>query len=184
MQKPSAWRVGLPGLAELSTSVSAVLDRDARPVSYDRGAVIFGPENPPDTLVFLMSGTVRVQQFVGATRDVVLYRCHAKDSCLLTAACLLAFEDRSAEGIAETDIQAVLLPRDTFNEAMITSQEFRGFVFETYAKRISALFSVIEENVMRDRDALARLVQPTRSPVAHLRGAPVPNCTPSISNLH
>ena len=102
--------------------------------------------------MLLVSGTVRVQQLSEAGREIVLYRVHAGESCVLTTACLLAFEDYSAEGMAETDIDAILIPRDTFDQMMARSKPFRAFVFEAYSKRITELFMVIEEIAFKRMD--------------------------------
>lgn len=99
-----------------------------------------------------MSGTVRVQQLSAAGREIVLYRVHSGESCVLTTACLLAFENYSAEGIAETDLEAILIPRDDFDELMSMSREFRAYVFEAYSRRITDLFMVIEEIAFKRMD--------------------------------
>lgn len=145
MLKKLTWRHNFPGLAGVSKTASDLLDQSASPVVLNEGAAIFGPGNPAENLFLLASGTVRVQQLSEAGCEIVLYRVHAGESCVLTTACLLAFEDYSAEGIAETDVEAILIPRDTFDELMLISKEFRAFVFETYSKRITGLFRVIED---------------------------------------
>ena len=85
------WRDKFPGLAELSETVSDLLDKQARSVEIKQGSLIFGPGNPAENLLLLVSGTVRVQQLSEAGREIVLYRVHAGESCVLTTACLLAF---------------------------------------------------------------------------------------------
>lgn len=152
MLKDLTWRFKFPGLADLSTEVSDLLDQSAVPASLKKGMVIFGPGKQPENLLLLVSGTVRVQQLSEAGREIVLYRVHAGESCVLTTACLLAFEDYSAEGIAETDVEAILISRDTFDELMAVSKEFRAFVFEAYSKRITDLFMVIEEIAFKRMD--------------------------------
>jgi len=144
MLEKLTWRRHFPGLTGLSKTVSDLLDRQSVPAALKAGAVIFGPGNPPQNLLLLVSGTVRVQQLSEAGREIVLYRVHAGESCVLTTACLLAFEEYSAEGIAETDVEAILIPRDTFDELMSVSKDFRAFVFEAYSKRNTDLFMVIE----------------------------------------
>lgn len=146
------WRERFPGLSELSPTASKLLDDRAQTVALDQNALIFGPGKPAENLLLLVSGVVRVQQLSEAGREIVLYRVHAGESCVLTTACLLALEDYSAEGIAETDIEAILIPRDTFDEMMATSKEFRAFVFEAYSKRITDLFLVIEEIAFKRMD--------------------------------
>ncbi|GFE65517.1 Crp/Fnr family transcriptional regulator [Litoreibacter roseus] len=151
LTKPS-WRAAFPGLADISGQVSAQLDRTARSVQLKRGAQIFGPGKPAENLFLLVSGTVRVQQVSEGGREIVLYRVHSGESCVLTTACLLAFEDYTAEGIAETDIEAILIPRDDFDALMAISKAFRAFVFEAYSKRITDLFLVIEEIAFKRMD--------------------------------
>lgn len=152
MQPQSTWRDRFPGLAGLSPDVAKRLDARARLARIGQGTVIFGPGNPAQNLLLLVSGTVRVQQVSEAGREIVLYRVHAGESCVLTTACLLAFEEYSAEGIAETDVEAVLVPRETFDEMMASSRAFRAFVFEAYSRRITELFLVIEEIAFKRMD--------------------------------
>ena len=146
------WRSHFPGLAGISDLVSKVLDARAQRVRFKQGAVLFGPGSPAENLLLLMSGTVRVQQLSAAGREIVLYRVHSGESCVLTTACLLAFENYSAEGIAETDLEAILIPRDDFDELMSMSREFRAYVFEAYSRRITDLFMVIEEIAFKRMD--------------------------------
>lgn len=152
MLKDLTWRFKFPGLANLSPAVSDLLDTQAVTAVLKKGTVIFGPGKPPGNLLLLVSGRVRVQQLSEAGREIVLYRVHAGESCVLTTACLLAFEDCSAEGVAETDVETILIPRDTFDELMAVSKEFRAFVFESYSKRITDLFMVIEEIAFKRMD--------------------------------
>jgi len=109
------------------------------------GTVLFGPGKSPENLLLLLEGTVRVQQTTEGGREIVLYRVHAGESCVLTTACLLAYEDYSAEGIAETEVEAVAIPRRVFDDLVAKSQSFRTFVFSAYSRRITDLFHVIEE---------------------------------------
>ena len=88
---------------------------------------------------------MRVQQVAENGREIVLYRVQAGESCVLTTACLLAYEDYLAEGLAETAIQAVAIPRSVFEDLIARSSLFRRFVFAAYSKRITDLFVVIEE---------------------------------------
>ena len=93
------------------------------------GTTIFGPGHVPDNLLLLVEGVVRVSQTSENGREIVLYRVEEGESCVLTTACLLADEPYAAEGMAETDLIAVAIPRATFDELLAASAEFRGFVF-------------------------------------------------------
>lgn len=148
----SNWRATFPGLSGISNEAADLLDRKARFVRLAEGSVVFGPGSPARNLMLLVSGSVRVQQLSEAGREIVLYRMHSGESCVLTTACLLAFEDYSAEGIAETDVEAMLIPRHDFDTLISLSKEFRAFIFDAYSKRIAELFVVIEEAAFKRMD--------------------------------
>jgi CRP/FNR family transcriptional regulator len=147
MLMTNSWRTAFPSLEGISDSVSELLDKRSRQITLQKEALMFGPGSPAENLLLLLSGTVRVQQLSEDGREIVLYRVHSDESCVLTTACLLAFE-----GIAETEIEAIMIPRNVFDELMAISKEFRSFVFEAYSKRITDLFLVIEEIAFKRMD--------------------------------
>lgn len=80
-------------------------------------------------------------------REIVLYRVGANETCILTTASLLSDDAYAAEGVADTDVIAYVVPADRFNALMNASQSFRALVFEGYSKRLANLMSRIEEIV-------------------------------------
>lgn len=63
----------------------------------------------------------------------------------MTTACLLAFEDYSAQGIAECDLRAIAISRDLCDQLLAGSKQFRQFIFGAFTKRITDLFETVEE---------------------------------------
>lgn len=139
------WTIDFAGLARLEAPVRETLLQKSAIVAMPAGSVIFGPGKPPEHLMLLLAGRVRVQQVSETGREIVLYRVEAGQSCVMTTACLLAYQDYAAEGIAETDLRAAAVPRPIFDELIARSGTFRSFIFTAYAKRITDLFMVIEE---------------------------------------
>ncbi len=139
------WIARFEGLSSLSADIRQTLVARSMVVSVAAGQVIFGPGRSPDNLLLLLSGTVRVHQTSESGREIVLYRVEAGQSCVLTTTCLLAHEDYTAEGVAESDVEAVAIPRLVFDELMAGSGAFRTFVFTAYSRRITDLFRVIDE---------------------------------------
>lgn len=139
------WISQFPGLARLGPDLRATLLKQSLILTVPAGTVVFGPGKPPEHLLLLLDGRVRVRQTSEEGREIVLYRVAAGESCVMTTACLLAHEDYSAEGIAETDVRAAAIPRALFDDLASRSVEFRTFIFTAYARRMSDLFMVIEE---------------------------------------
>ncbi|WP_306046724.1 Crp/Fnr family transcriptional regulator [Nioella sp. MMSF_3534] len=146
------WISRFQGLSRLPERIREILETRSTVIRMPKGTVIFGPGNSPENLLFLLDGTVRVQQLAENGREIVLYRVQAGESCVMTTACLLAYEDYSAEGVAETDIKAAAIPRSVFDDLISQSKEFRTFVFSAYSKRITDLFHVIEDIAFQRMD--------------------------------
>ena len=146
------WINRFDGLSKLEPRLRDVLTTRSQVIRLPADTIIFGPGKSPDHLLLLLQGTVRVQQLAESGREVVLYRATAGESCVLTTACKLAYEDHAAEGVAETEVVAAAIPRGVFDDLVASSKEFRNFVFRAYSRRISDLFHVIEDIAFRRMD--------------------------------
>lgn len=139
------WTIHFPGLRKLEPSIQRPLLETSKVVTITAGTRIFGPGQSPENYLLLLDGTVRVQQVSDTGREIVLYRVSAGESCALTTACLMGYEEYQAEGIAETDVRAVAIPRATFDDLIARSAEFRRFVFTAFSVRVTNLFKIIDE---------------------------------------
>ena len=151
MQEPS-WIDAFPGLRRLTRDVLETLLQRSAVVSLPAGSRIYGPGQAPASYLLLLEGSLRVQQVSEAGREIVLYRVSAGESCALTTACLMGYEDYPAEAIAETDVRAVAILRATFDDLIAQSPEFRRFVFTAFSTRVTGLFRIIEEVVFSRMD--------------------------------
>lgn len=163
-QKPddkAAWIDQFQGLKALPEDVRTTLVDGSQVVHVPAGTTVFMPGQSVEDLLLLLDGTVRVQRLSETGREVFLYRVHAGESCVLSTACMLAFEDHSAEGVAETDVTAAAIPRDTFDALCAQSRGFREFVFQAFSRRITDLFSLIDDIVFQRMDVrlAARLLE-------------------------
>ncbi len=75
----------------------------------------------------------------------MLYRVEAGQSCVLTTACILAEEAYNAEGVAETALTVVNLPKASFDRLAAEEPAFRKFVFSAYSRRLIDLLRVVDE---------------------------------------
>ncbi len=139
------WTEKFQGTRALPRPVRDRLVKVAQIRTYPKGHEVFGPHNVPDSLLFLYEGTIRVSQTSDNGRDIVLYRVDAGESCVLTTACMLAEEAYNAEGIAETDITVVVLPRMAFDSLVAEEKPFRDFVFAAYSRRLIDLLRVVDD---------------------------------------
>ncbi len=139
------WTEKFAGTAALPRAVRDRLLASARVVEFAKGDQVFGPTNIPDSLFLLYAGRIRVSQSSEGGREIVLYRVDAGDSCVLTTACMLAEEAYNAEGIAETDVTAIVLPKPAFDRLTAEEDAFRSFVFAAYSRRLIDMLRVVDD---------------------------------------
>ncbi len=146
------WIERFPGLMGLPPELRAELVEKSEIVHLVAGSIVFAPGQSSNDLLLLLEGNVLVQQQSETGREMNLYRAYAGDSCILSTACMLAFKEYSAQGIAETDIRAVAIGSSTFDNLIARSPVFRDFVFTAYSRRISDLFSLVDDIVFQRMD--------------------------------
>lgn len=152
MSNDTDWVERFPGLSRLDVPTKELLTQHSAIVSVGKDTMVFGPGKSPENMLFLLDGTVRVQQVSETGHQIVLYRIEAGQSCVLTTACLLAYDDYAAEGIAETVVKAAAVPREVFDDLVARSKPFRDFVFAAFSKRITDLFLMIDEVAFQRMD--------------------------------
>jgi CRP/FNR family transcriptional regulator len=139
------WTRAIPSLSGLDKVARERLRVLSRRAALPAGTRVFGEGSPCQAYLILLSGEVRVQKVAESGREIVLYRVQAGETCIVTTACLMSGVDYDAEGIAESDITAQILPESGFRELLGRSEAFRDFVFRAYGSRISSLLMLIDE---------------------------------------
>lgn len=131
----------------------------SQPLVCPAGTVLFRPGQDCPGYVRLHHGTIRVTLTAPNGREMVLYRVSPGDICLQTFACLTDGRSYSAEGIAETDIRAEIMPHAQFRQSMAEDSDFRTEVMQAVARRFADFEQLIEEVALTGFDArLARVL--------------------------
>lgn len=96
-------------------------------------------------LAILLSGRARVYKLGENGREITLYRIGKGESCILTASCILSEKEFPAFAVAETDIEAFVIPSEIFLDWVGKHKFWQKYVFELVSKRLSAIIAVVEE---------------------------------------
>ena len=148
-----------PTLNQMEDSAKALIAQHVMFKKAPSGSLLLSEGNTCQGYVLLLAGTVKVQKISESGREIVLYRVEERETCIMTANCLLANSDYNAQGVAESDIELAIIPQQYFNQLLGASELFRNFVFEVYAARMSTLMMLIEEVVFKKLDErLAKLL--------------------------
>lgn len=157
MTAAEPWTSRIPALANLDHALREEIERAGRVVHMAKGSRIFAPGQTPQNYMLLLEGDIRVSQVSESGREIVLYRVLPGESCALTSACLLGGEDYAVEAVAETDIEAVAIPRAVFDDLIGRSPAFRRLVFAAFSQRIGDLFRLVDAVAFQRMDV--RLAQ-------------------------
>jgi len=140
-----SWTDNFPALSNLTEEDRAYLLQHGVIQSVTKDKLLFGPRLIPASIFFVLKGSIRVQQGSKNGREIVLFRSHQGECCVLATNCPLAPEDSTVHGIAESKLQVAALPQDDFEVLMSRSAGFRHFLFHTYSKRMISLFNMVDD---------------------------------------
>jgi len=118
---------------------------EAKKVNLPAGSTVFYQGASCDNFLLVMQGSVKVFTRSHNGREIVLYRVEQGQSCTLTTSCLLANNTYPAEGVTETDIEALVIPVNEFNQGLANSNSFRQFVFNTYGQRLCEVICLVND---------------------------------------
>jgi len=139
------WLDAFPALAGLEPEAMELLRSGGARVAVPRGTVLFQIGSLCRNFLMMIDGSVRVQMTSETGREIVLYRVTRGNTCILTTACLMARADYSAEGVAETELDAIALGAQPFHELLARSAVFRDFIFASFGNRLQAMMLLVEE---------------------------------------
>jgi len=162
----AALRMLFPTLAKASpATLTTILGRGIRR-KVSAGTVLFDAHTPCAGFPLVLSGTVKVLQRYPNGRELPLYRVKPGESCLLSGSCLLGHSDYTATGIAETDVDVLIIPSVNFHALIASDETFRTHVFQLFGERLATLLSLVEAIAYQKLDQrLAALLLAKGNPV-------------------
>jgi CRP/FNR family transcriptional regulator len=161
-----ALRTLFPALADAAPATFARIVEHGIQRTVRAGTILFDAHTPCAGFPLVLSGTVKVLQRYPNGRELPLYRVRAGESCLLSGSCLLGHSDYTATGIAETDVELIVLPPADFHALLASDEAFRRHVFNLFGERIATLLSLVEAIAYQKLDQrLAALLLAKSDPV-------------------
>ena len=138
------WLDSFPELKAIEDPVWHSILPQIQLLRVPKDAQVFREGDACSNYLLVVSGSVRVQKLSESGREIVLYRVESGQSCVLTTSCMLAHDRYTAEAISETEVEAIAIPFDAFQQALAGSQAFREFIFASYGRRITSLVMLID----------------------------------------
>jgi len=118
--------------------------KQSQQITVPADSTVFRQGEHCENYLLVIEGSVKVFSRAENGREIILYRVQDGESCTLTTACLFASNLYPAEGVTETDVSALMIPRHVFNQGLADSENFRKIVFDQYAKRLTDIIGLVE----------------------------------------
>lgn len=157
-----------PMLHELPAADRAGLLAAASVMHLPAGTVMFDENQPCQGFPLLLSGNIRVIKAAPNGRELQLYRVMPGESCILTSSCLLGNTRYHARGIAEQDLELVLLPAATFHTLLGQQKAFRSYVFHLFSDRLTDLMQLVSAVAFQKLDQRLAALLVTKSNPVHV----------------
>jgi len=122
----------------------AYLAEHSKQLTLPAGSTVFRQGDHCDNYLLVLHGSLKVFSRAENGREIILYRVKDGESCTLTTACLFAQNLYPAEGLTETEVTALAVPRAIFNKGLAESEQFRKIIFDQYGKRLSDVINLVE----------------------------------------
>lgn len=134
----------LPALATLPPALADEVARSVRRLHLRAGAPVFGERDQCMGFPIILRGKVRVSKLLESGRDVALYDVADGESCVISTHCLLGNLPYGAHGLCLTDVDLIVLPRDTFDRLVAEHRPFREEIFAAFGDRMMQLMELVE----------------------------------------
>lgn len=156
-----------PVLKQLTPALLEQVEQQAVTVQAPAGQALFEEGAPCSHFPLLVDGVIRAMKCGPDGHEILLYRLHPGESCVITTVALLGETDYPARACAETDLTLYGIPRDLFLELILKSDPFRLFVFDFLSRRMAHLMALIDDVAFRRLDQrLASRLLVHREPIA------------------
>ena len=134
-----------PALQDLYKLAGSTLAEAMRLITVQPGMPLYQHGQECAHYLLILSGSVRVQKLSEKGQVITLYHLVAGRACELTTTCLLGGKNYPAEAIAETEVNAILIPKADFQLALTQKPEFRNFVYSSIDKGMNELIGLLED---------------------------------------
>jgi CRP/FNR family transcriptional regulator len=140
----SDWQDCFPELSQSQDPIIQQLLKSAHSTTLPPGKTVFRRGSTCENYLLIAKGRVKTFLISASGREILLYHVNPGESCVLTTSCLLGGDAYPAEGITETSVDALMIHRKAFDQALGQSTQFRQFVFANMGKRFADVIARME----------------------------------------
>ena len=153
-----------PVLRELPVPLIRNIRETSHTLELQAGQVLFDTGEDCNYMPLLKTGSIRVVKPLQTGWEKLLYRLLPGQVCILTATCIFSDWRHLARVIADKDLEAVSIPKDSLHRLIEGSSDFRRFVFSNYSISLLSLLNCVEVTLTQPiEQRLAKLLLDKRT---------------------
>jgi CRP/FNR family transcriptional regulator len=118
-------------------------------VSFKKNTTLFKEGDSCQGMLLVTDGSIKVLKYSDDGKEALLYRVNPNNLCILSVSCLIGNKFYNAEGIAEFDVDGIFLTHKKFMELLNTNNDFRSFIFSSFAERISDFIQLLDNIIFK-----------------------------------
>lgn len=140
----ASWLNTYPELGGIDDNVWLQTANTAIRTKFPENYTIFNEGDDCQSYLLVINGSVKVKKTTTDGHEIILYHINQGQTCELTTCCLLSGSKYTAQGVTDTIVEAILIPKAEFEKAFNNSTGFRRFVFKTLDQGVEDLISLVE----------------------------------------
>ena len=142
----------LPFLKAADAAFQRAFFERGMPAELPAGHFICMEGNQCAHLPLVLSGVARVYKIAESGREITLYRIEPGESCILTASCIVSSRDFPAFAVAETEVEAVVIPAGDLPSWFHQHEAWRAYLFDLLSRRLASVIDLVEAVAFRHMD--------------------------------
>ncbi|MCW3490676.1 Crp/Fnr family transcriptional regulator [Dethiobacter alkaliphilus] len=111
---------------------------------FTPGSVLLEDGFSCNNIFFILDGSIRISRISEEGREVVLYRIHRGDFCLMTAYSIMTDTDFPAIAQVEEQTEVIALPAKDFKQILQENPQLQSFIFASSLNRLKDVIGVLE----------------------------------------
>jgi len=139
------WRQHYPQLASIADPVWTEAVKHLVPVTVPGGTQAYVTGDECRNFLLLLDGNIRVYASGRGGREIVLYRIQPGEFCILTLAAFLQGSSFPANAVTENQVQAMVLDRTVFIQAMQKSHALSDMMMMELCNRFTEVINKVQE---------------------------------------
>ncbi|MBI4364967.1 MAG: Crp/Fnr family transcriptional regulator [Candidatus Latescibacteria bacterium] len=150
----------VPFFSQAPPDLQSAIAAEASVVHLKAGEYFLREGDSCAHFAILVSGKMRVFKLGERGHEITLYHVGPGEVCPLNVSCILSDRPVPAMAMVEEDVEAVVVPADTFRRLIAAHEPLRSFVFQMFSHRLAEVMSLVEEVAFRRMDQrLARRLE-------------------------